>query len=519
MSPLIVMKRYLSKMSDLNSNKDEQVCSSVGLALSGGGFRAASFHVGVLKRLEELEILDQIKLVSTVSGGSITGALHALNCVNFGNGSPGGSSIDLLFDQVTQIVSQNFRGKALFGTPRRAFISLGSFVYSGLSRASLLAQELDRQAYSQVTLDMLPDWVLINATNLATGKSWKFFNDKAGDFLVGATSQTHQIKISEAVTASAAYPILTNPYQFKTSWKDMDIELLDDRWSRPPASFPNGAKSWRKAHSGELDSVVFPLADGGMYDNEGLNGLRSARIQNIIYASTTTPHDYYSGAKGPKSLMRMIEVLHDRLGAVTRQHAHEMTHRQDPTSLGVSLSTIAFELDGYANLLSLENDKMVDSKVNLSKRLKEISASLTRFSGVGFPPRGHQYRSIAPILLHRKDLSRNLANQYDDPIETPVHLRGIDESLVDDLARVRTDLDAYAPEVVELLIAQAYFLTDYNLRIGMPNLFKKDGKNVASASDAGWKWAIDVISRANDCLATTKEILISAADRKLFGHS
>ena len=47
----------------------------VGLALSGGGFRASAFHRGVLKRLEELEIVPQLERVSTVAGCSITGAL------------------------------------------------------------------------------------------------------------------------------------------------------------------------------------------------------------------------------------------------------------------------------------------------------------------------------------------------------------------------------------------------------------------------------------------------------------
>jgi predicted acylesterase/phospholipase RssA len=44
----------------------------VGLALSGGGFRAAFFHVGVLARLADVEAL------SCVSGGSILGALYYL---------------------------------------------------------------------------------------------------------------------------------------------------------------------------------------------------------------------------------------------------------------------------------------------------------------------------------------------------------------------------------------------------------------------------------------------------------
>jgi hypothetical protein len=49
----------------------------IGLALSGGGFRAAAFHLGVLKRLRELGLLDRVAVLSTVSGGSIVGAFWA----------------------------------------------------------------------------------------------------------------------------------------------------------------------------------------------------------------------------------------------------------------------------------------------------------------------------------------------------------------------------------------------------------------------------------------------------------
>jgi NTE family protein len=55
--------------------KPEQEAPVIGLALSGGGFRAAAFHLGVLRRLRELGVLGQIRVMSTVSGGSIVGAL------------------------------------------------------------------------------------------------------------------------------------------------------------------------------------------------------------------------------------------------------------------------------------------------------------------------------------------------------------------------------------------------------------------------------------------------------------
>src|SRR5262245_29800444 len=50
-----------------------------GLALSGGGFRAALFHVGVLARLAELDLLRRIKVLSTVSGGSLVGVRYFLH--------------------------------------------------------------------------------------------------------------------------------------------------------------------------------------------------------------------------------------------------------------------------------------------------------------------------------------------------------------------------------------------------------------------------------------------------------
>lgn len=49
-----------------------------GLALSGGGFRAALFHLGVLARLAETDALRQLDVLSCVSGGSIVGACYAV---------------------------------------------------------------------------------------------------------------------------------------------------------------------------------------------------------------------------------------------------------------------------------------------------------------------------------------------------------------------------------------------------------------------------------------------------------
>ena len=51
----------------------------VGLALSGGGFRASFYHLGVLACLAELDVLRHVEVLSCVSGGSIVGACYWLS--------------------------------------------------------------------------------------------------------------------------------------------------------------------------------------------------------------------------------------------------------------------------------------------------------------------------------------------------------------------------------------------------------------------------------------------------------
>ena len=47
------------------------------LALSGGGYRAALFHLGFLRRMNEIDLLRQVDAISSVSGGSIINAILA----------------------------------------------------------------------------------------------------------------------------------------------------------------------------------------------------------------------------------------------------------------------------------------------------------------------------------------------------------------------------------------------------------------------------------------------------------
>src|SRR3954462_759672 len=66
----------------------------IGLALSGGGFRATLYHLGVIRFLRDARILPSVSHITSVSGGSIIAAHLCLNWDRY-NGS------DAPFDEAT----------------------------------------------------------------------------------------------------------------------------------------------------------------------------------------------------------------------------------------------------------------------------------------------------------------------------------------------------------------------------------------------------------------------------------
>src|SRR5690348_11208700 len=84
-----------------DAEKAKQPRSGTALCLSGGGYRAMLYHLGALWRLNELGLLQPLKRISSVSGGSITAAMLGLKWkkLNFSNGVASN-----LFDEVIKPV-------------------------------------------------------------------------------------------------------------------------------------------------------------------------------------------------------------------------------------------------------------------------------------------------------------------------------------------------------------------------------------------------------------------------------
>lgn len=74
MTDITVLEKYLPS--------EKKIPKSIGLALSGGGFRATLFHLGAIRRLHELGILPNVTTISSVSGGSILNGFLASRLAN-----------------------------------------------------------------------------------------------------------------------------------------------------------------------------------------------------------------------------------------------------------------------------------------------------------------------------------------------------------------------------------------------------------------------------------------------------
>lgn len=260
----------------------------IGLALSGGGARAMAFHLGCLRALHDLGILDRVQILSTVSGGSVVGALYAANDEPF----------PAFEERVRAALARGLAGPAirtafrtpeglkallcclLIGTTNLLFIALTLLLWLGslilprsarppsqteswhlpfrrfASRTTILRRTIDDELFKGKRLRDLQGrrpLLVINAAELRTGSAFYFTPNQSGSWRLGRLASP-EVTLAHAVTASAAYPMFLPA---------LDEELPFDK------------------RDGARRSERVTLTDGGVYDNLGLAPLWPDRDPSI----------------------------------------------------------------------------------------------------------------------------------------------------------------------------------------------------------------------------------------------
>ena len=241
------------------------------LAFSGGGTRAAALSYGVLEELTRTPVglegaqhrmLNEVDIISSVSGGSFTAAYYAL----WG---------DRIF---SDFESQFLKKDVQTGLLLRVLSPWNQIRMASpkFSRSDLAAEYYDHLLFKGATFaDLMTQsnrpFLSINATDVASGARFEFTQDEFD--LIG--SDLSQFPISRAVAASSAFPILLTPVVLKNY--SAEQPQPEPEWIKAILDDPTASTRLRYVASqarsyGDGHRKFIHLLDGGLSDNLGLRG-------------------------------------------------------------------------------------------------------------------------------------------------------------------------------------------------------------------------------------------------------
>lgn len=254
------------------SSSDNTDSLFVILAFSGGGTRAAAFSYGVLEKLRDTTInwkgksrrlLDEVDVISAVSGGSFTAAYYALY------------HDDIFKDYESRFLKKNIKRelKLLLFSPIN-WLRLASPTFD---RIDLATEYYDNHIFDHHTfIDLVSKgrrpYILINATDMSQGSRFEFTQDQF-DLIC---SDLSALPIARSVAASSAFPVLLSPITLKNfaggcSYQEpewLENALLD----RDVAARRFNEAVLQRSYMDSNDRPYVHLIDGGIADNIGLRG-------------------------------------------------------------------------------------------------------------------------------------------------------------------------------------------------------------------------------------------------------
>ncbi len=288
----------------------------IGVAISGGGFRATAFGLGCLRALYDTGLLTSVSVISGVSGGSLLAALYAYGPADFTE-----------FDAMTTDLLRRGLQAALIrrvltpGSTARNAIAAGRVLLPRrhgtplrlrtANRTDALRDELAHRAFGDRTLERVTHpglATVITATDLRTSNAVRFGSLCSSCSAYGTIAEP--VTIADAVAASAAFPLLLPAIERSYTFV------------RPGVPEPN--------------QQVVLLTDGGVYDNLGLTVLEpgrsaghTAHVYDIDYIIASDAGrgrlplvaGHFAGAR----LRRSFDTVHRRAQDAARAKLHATT--------------------------------------------------------------------------------------------------------------------------------------------------------------------------------------------------
>lgn len=424
--------------------------NQVGISLSGGGYRATAFHLGTLRKLHAMNILGKAKVISTISGGSITGAYYCLHTEDFKKFESNLYEklhkqnvirkvlLSWTFFQLV-LVALIFLGPAfyflftpyawLFPILLAAFIIiLMKYQFYIFPVSKRIEQIYDQFFFHKKTLADLPETpiLVLGATNLQTAKAFtfskKWMQDSTYQYMdPRITFKAGPFPISRAVMASSCVPFAFSPIVI-----DKDF-------------FTNAS---------DADRVHPVLVDGGVYDNQGIHKI----MQKGQYAcDIVITSDAGSGSTGEMTFSNTITLLMETVNVfMSRIKKVQMVQNVYDNAAGAKKQIAYFSLGwDVENCISgfvknLESKQIIQAVID-----------------------AHE---LKPEWVNDPKLYKDTIIKY---LEHRLNYVGIDKPTTEEkkIARsVGTNLTALSKRQVDCLVKQAEALTEIQVKLYCPAL-------------------------------------------------
>ena len=375
------------------------------MSFSGGGSRAAALALYVLQVLQKnddgsgRQLIDDIDVISSVSGGSVTAA-------QFGLYGPAGLS-RLEPDFLTRDNMAELELQAV--NP----ITVGRLLFGRYTRVDALRDLLDRQLYHNQRFAALVKpghpTIILNATDMASGEVFAFTPQRFNEIC----SDLSALPVSVGVAASAAFPVLLSPVNLQDfsyphcpgtppvqQWITQDLQQPTARYLNldeyEEARYANALQHGTGA---SRDIRYLHLLDGGLADNLGLSSLmeviasphapvpviealNEGKLRRVVVISvrarSVSPSDLYSDARTPGILPMVNSVISNPIDAATSSIAaqgdallQQLRDAARSASQGASFRGISIY---YINV---DFDELLPEQDHLRREVENIPTSWT----------------------------------------------------------------------------------------------------------------------------------------------
>ncbi|MGR0221565.1 patatin-like phospholipase family protein [Agromyces sp. ZXT2-6] len=347
----------------------------IGLALSGGGFRATAFGLGSLRALHDRDLLRQVTVVSGISGGSLLTAMWAYGPERF----------DEFDDTVTEVLRAGLQwelARRAFA-PRAAGRAIASAVHAiggrqgrSYSRTDALVEALAARDFgAKLVTDVTHAGTdaVISSTDMRTGNAVRFGSAVSACSPYGTILS--EVTVAEAVAASAAFPVLLPALRRGYEFVGRD---------------------------GTHRSEQLVMTDGGVYDNLGLAPLLPGRSRQ--FSSHVFDLDYIVAVDAGRGRVER-PAARFMVGRLAQSFDITHTKSQDAGRSRVHSARENAQLEGFVHVyLGMRDERLPISVADLVPRTR-VQNYPTNFAPM-------TTAHLEAIAIRGEQLTRTLLNAY-----------------------------------------------------------------------------------------------------------